>query len=251
MSKVIDGTTTCPKCKNIFPAKLPACPKCGHELTDAERDAGIKKNKKNMIGCLSLMVIAAVVYFAWPQKEVQPPSYTLLPYSHAQTKDTSARADRKRARVSLVLDAAASPVTAENLAATCMSAAKYYTDETSAKALQVIIYDQQGTDWGHTQLARCSYSPDNGGWSGSQNWTWEDVTAAERTTSPQEKEISRLWNELRGNFQKNDSTDEAALSQAIAEKMGIPAEAVHLPYLLTEKRDVTKLKDVQKTGPTQ
>lgn len=184
-----------------------------------------------------------------PAPAVPTATYTVLPYSHQATENTST-ASRKRARVLLTLNSDAAPVTSENLAATCMAAAQYYAQQTGAQALGVFIYDQPGENWGHTQVASCNYAPDNGGFSGQQGWTWADVQAADRTTTAQEKEIARLWNAMRGDFQKGGSTNEKALSAAIAKKLKISPDDVTLGALFPAKVDFTPFVDVKAAGPT-
>lgn len=175
-------------------------------------------------------------------------NYTLLPYSLQTIKDTSI-ATRKRAQIGIALHATDTPVTKENLAASCMAAAKYLAPQTGNQAISVLIFDQLGTNWGHTRLAECDYSPDNGGWSGSDNWTWKEVKAAARTTTAQEKKISSLWNSMRKDFQKNGDTDEVALKKAIAQKIGIKPEEVSLPFLFFEDVPSAAYATVPATGP--
>lgn len=175
-------------------------------------------------------------------------NYTLLPYSLQTVTDTST-ATRKRAQISIALHATDTPVTKENLASSCMAAAKYLAPQTGNQAISVLIFDQPGTNWGHTRLAECGYSPDNGGWSGSDNWTWKEVKAAARTTTAQEKKISSLWNSMRNDFQKNGDTDEAALKKAIAQKIGIKSDEVSLPFLFFEDMPSNAYATVPATGP--
>lgn len=193
---------------------------------------------------------------AEPAKKAPAPAatvaeYDLLPYSYQGREDISTT-KRRRGRVSLVLNDTDETVSREKLAATCMAAAKHYAKEFNLPVLAVILYDQPGTNWEHVQLANCDYSPDGGGWSGSQGWTWDQVIAADRTTTKTERAIGRLWTQMRGKYQSPDgTTNEAALSKAIAKKLGIKSSEVHLAYLFLEGVPTEKLEGVPAQGPTK
>lgn len=142
------------------------------------------------------------------------------------------------------------PVSNENinektLAAICLGAAKHFAEENSAKVSSVFVMDQKADQWAMQILATCHYSPDNGGFSGDQKWTWNNVTAAERTTTDAEKRISIAWAEMRGQYQKNGLTDEDALKKAIAKKYKMKASDVTLPFLL--KENIAMTPELEKT----
>lgn len=186
-----------------------------------------------------------------PAPVAEAVEYDLLPYTYQGIKDTST-ASRRRGQVSIVLNDTDETISREKLAATCMAAAKYYAKQSNLSALSVSIYDQPGTDWDHVELASCDYSPDGGGWSGSQGWMWDQVTAADRTTTKTERAIGRLWTQMRGKYQSPDgTTNEAALSKAIAQKLGIKSSEVHLTYLFLEDVPTHKLENVPAQGPTK
>lgn len=178
-------------------------------------------------------------------------SVDLLPYVQEQIDDTST-ARRKRGRVKINLADPAQQFSPEQLAATCMAAAKFYAEEYGFQALSVFVSDIPGPQsWQGTRLAQCDYSPDKGGWSGDQGWLWQNVQAVPRPMTDQEREMKKLWGEMRGKYQKNGSTNEAALKNAIAKKMGIASEKIGLLYAFTEKVPADKFADIQAQGPSK
>lgn len=159
----------------------------------------------------------------------KPLAYTLI----GQTNTSIA--GRKRGEIVIALadpDAAFRP---KDLAATCVAAAKYFAKEQGFKALSVLVADVPGViTQDATRLASCNYSPDGGGWSGSQGWTWGQVQAVDRNTTPQERQVSKLWWSMRDSYQTNGMTNEPRLKKAIAKKMGITPEEVDLVLLIAE-----------------
>lgn len=173
----------------------------------------------------------------------------LVSYRQAEIEDTSI-ANRKRGQVRIVLADPASAFTAEQLTATCMAAAKFYAREYGFRALSVFFSDIPGDKpWEGTRLAQCSYSPDKGGWSGSQGWTWEQVMAAPRGLTAQEREMKKLWGQLRSKFQKDGATDETALKSAIAKKMNIKPDQVTLLWFMLDKTSTGPFEGVAPQGP--
>ncbi len=120
--------------------------------------------------------------------------------------------------------------TAEQIAATAIAAAKYYGAHSGATSVSVVLDAQIGVDSVSSQLAVADYAPDGKGISGTDNWTWQYVKAARTPFSQSELEMQYLWSSMRGQFQTASGTDEARLSEAIAQKMGITASEVTLPF---------------------
>jgi hypothetical protein len=175
-------------------------------------------------------------------------SIQLVGFKEVSVENTST-GNRRRAQVMLVLANPDDKVTPEGLASTCMGAAKFYAEQYGLQALSVFIDDVPGGDWRSMRLANCSYSPDRGGWSGDQNWLWENVQAAPRGTTKIERQIKKLWVQWRNKFQVNGATDKEALSAAIAKKLKIKPDAVTLMPFLLEKVDPARLEHVPPQKP--
>lgn len=185
-----------------------------------------------------------------PQASAVAPvsNVALVPYMQEDFKNTST-ARRKRGQVGIYLADPAAQVSQETLAATCMAAAKYYAAAYGLQALSVFLADMPGGQpWEGTRLARCSYSPDKGGWSGDQGWLWEGVQAAPRGLTGQERQMKKLWSELRSAYQKNGSTDEAALSAEIAKRLQIKPEEVSLLWFMMDDIDPAPYAGVAPQG---
>lgn len=255
----------CPKCNKYIPSESAVCPKCGYTITDEARKKAIKSTARiNIFSAvvLVLLILGGINYFTGSdgKTEGQQPvqtaengehtftvtdgdssesgdeniSYTVLPYSFAD-KMADTKNGRAWARYDIILEEKDNAkINAETLIATVAGAAKHYAKADNKKIVQVIMFDQKGTDWGHIQLARITYSPDGKGF-GSDSWYWNDFIAVERTTTPQEKAVCKAWNSMRKDFQTAAGTDEEKLTQAVAKKLNIPAEQVNLPYLIGDK----------------
>lgn len=172
-----------------------------------------------------------------------------IQYKQEDIRNTSTRT-RKRAQVGIYLADPKEQFIPDQLAATCAAAAKYYAEKYDLKLVSIFLSDAPvGNGWEGTRLAQCSYSPDNGGASGSQGWTWDHIQVADKPLTDQQREMRTLWAKMRNKFQKNGSTDEDALSEAIAKKMKIKPEEVTLPVFLLDDMDVTKFENVNPQGP--
>lgn len=146
-------------------------------------------------------------------------------YKVVQTEDFSFPG-RKRVGASIVV--ANNNLTFEQKAHTAMKAAADLQKQTQAKMVSVLMeYSSETLRLGYV-AAKAEYSPDNGGYSGSQGYTW-DVEAT--TESPTELELAtlKLWGKNRSRFQKDGSTDEPQLSKFIADQLSIRADEVSLP----------------------
>lgn len=173
----------------------------------------------------------------------------LVPYREAEVGDTSV-ANRKRGEVRIVLADPGADFTAEQLAATCMAAAKFYAREYDFKTVSVFFTDIPGErPYEGTQVARCHYAPDKKGFGAGEGWEWNDVRAAERPYTDQERQVKQLWGELAARGMKGD----AAIQKAIGKQLGIPAEKVATPPYILGLREVDErpFKDVKPQGPEQ
>lgn len=176
--------------------------------------------------------------------EAQKPR--LVPYREAEVTDTSS-GGRKRGDVRIVLADPVADFRPQDLAATCMAAAKFYAKEQGFKTVSVFFTDIPGErPYEGTQLARCHYAPDRKGFHDG-NWEWNDVRAAERPYTDQERQVKQLWGELAAGGMKGD----AAIQKAIGKKLGIPAEKVATPPYILGLREVDErpFKDVEPQGP--
>ncbi|SCM69975.1 hypothetical protein KL86DES1_10098 [uncultured Desulfovibrio sp.] len=124
-----------------------------------------------------------------------------------------------------------STVTKEQLAATVIAAAKYYAKAAGVQFVGVALDSQFGAGVATTQLAVADYAPDGKGVSGNDNWTWQQVKAAENGLTKQELTMQELWGKWRSQYQTPQGiTDEAALSAAIGSKLGIAPSEVSTAY---------------------
>lgn len=171
----------------------------------------------------------------------------LVPYREAEVEDTSI-ANRKRGEVRIVLADPGADFTAEQLAATCMAAAKFYAKEYDFKTVSVFFTDIPGERaWQGTQIARCHYASDKKGFGAGEGWQWNDVRVAERPYTTQERQVKQFWGEFSAQGMKGDAT----IQKAIGKKLGIPAEKVTTPpYILgLNEVDERPFKGVKPQGP--
>ena len=124
-----------------------------------------------------------------------------------------------------------STVTKEQLAATVIAAAKHYAKAAGVQFVGVALDSQFGAGYATTQLAVADYAPDGKGVSGKDNWTWQQVKAAESGLTKQELTMQELWGQWRDQYQTPQGvTDETALSAAIGKKLGIAPSSVSTAY---------------------
>lgn len=167
----------------------------------------------------------AVATPAEPQKTVE-----LLPYNESEVLDTST-GSRKRGQVFITLADPAAQFTPDQLAATCMAAARYYAEKNGFKALSVFFADIPGDNpWEGTRLAQCDYSPDEGGWSGNNGWLWQNVKAVERPLTDAERQMKKLWGEAKS----KGIVRESEIKKYVAKKMGIKPDKVTLLFVFPE-----------------
>lgn len=149
----------------------------------------------------------------------KPLQYTVL------EKKEEVRAAIKRNRLHVVIIPAVpqDTIPQAELADMVMQAAKALQKESGAPVVSVkMVCQKASNDFGQLMLASAVYIPDRKGYSGSQDLgPWDNLMAAPRGFTGQELEYLRLWADMRGSFQKDDRTDDAALDKAISERMGI------------------------------
>lgn len=179
-----------------------------------------------------------------PRAEAEKPR--LVPYREAEVTDTSA-GGRKRGDVRIVLADPGAVFRPQDIAATCMAAARFYAKEQGFKTVSVFFTDIPGErPYEGTQIARCHYAPDKKGFDDG-NWEWNDVRAAERPYTDQERQVKQLWGELAA----KGARKEADIKKAIGAKLGIPADKVPTPPYILGLREVDErpFKDVKPQGP--
>lgn len=177
--------------------------------------------------------------------EAQKPR--LVPYREAGVTDTSF-GGRKRGDVRIVLADPEADFRPQDLAATCMAAARFYAKERGFTTVSVFFTDIPG-ERPHegTQIARCHYASDKKGFGGGEGWEWNDVRGAERPLTDQERQVKRLWGELSAQGLKGD----AAIKKAVGAKLGVPAEKVPAPPFIIGLNEVDErpFRDVKPQGP--
>ena len=129
----------------------------------------------------------------WDKQKAAPLPYAAVKADNASRSTTG----RSRLIVRIILadpaQGKASPrldqngLTKEQLAATVIAAAKHYAQATKANMIGVVLDGGFKKPAANIQLARCNYAPDGRGASGNDNWTWNDVRAADRGLTAEEQ----------------------------------------------------------------
>lgn len=178
------------------------------------------------------------------EAEAQKPR--LVPYREEELDDTS-NALRKRGSARIVLADPAADFRQQDLAATCMAAARFYVKKYGLQEVSVFFWDIPGDKpWQGAQLARCFHAPDGGPRGGGSQWG--DVAAVTRPLTDQERQMKKLWGSWRG---EKWVKREADLENAIGEKLGIAPEKVTLTPVWPEPVDVGPMRDVKPQGPEE
>lgn len=171
----------------------------------------------------------------------------LVPYKESELEDTST-ANRKRGRVRIVLADPAADFRPQDLAATCMAAAKFYAKEYGFKTVSVFFTDIPGREhWQGTQLARCHYASDRKGFGGDEAWEWDDVRVVPRPLTDQERQVKQLWGEIQAQGVRKD----ADIMKAVGAKLGIPPDTVTTYTVIPELVDERPLEGVEPQGPAE
>lgn len=129
----------------------------------------------------------------WDKQKAAPLPYVAVKADNASRSTTG----RSKLIVRIILtDTAqgkASPrldqngLTKEQLAATVIAAAKHYAQTTKANMVGVVLDGGIKKPAANIQLARCNYAPDGKGATGTDNWIWNDVRAADRGLTAEEQ----------------------------------------------------------------
>jgi hypothetical protein len=77
-----------------------------------------------------------------------------------------------------------------------------------------------------TMVAVCSYSPDGKGRNGRERWTWEQVSAAEQTTSATAKQVALTWHEVAEQLTAKGRVGKEVIAEAVGKRLNMPVEAV-------------------------
>lgn len=130
---------------------------------------------------------------AWDKQKAAPLPYAAVKADNASRSTTGRSklivrivlADTAQGKVSPRTDQAG--LTKEQLAATVIAAAKHYAQTTKANMVGVVLDGGFEKPAANIQLARCNYAPDGKGVTGTDNWTWNDVRAADRGLTAEEQ----------------------------------------------------------------
>lgn len=157
----------------------------------------------------------------------------------------------------------------DQIAATCMAAAKYYADDFSKKyntsdptliddifvAITDMPYDMtkdiQYENIG--KLAGCHYilGTSKGLFSyGKPEWQWLSVVASPRNTNDDEKKIESLWVNLHEEFKQGNRLRENDLINEISHRLNLAPEQINFTPVIPEKVDSEKFKNIQPRGPS-
>ena len=221
-------TMPCPACKQTVSMQAAACPNCGHPIGQED----VKRHNTNMRnkGIFVIIIAVAVIMYMFsggPKKSDLPHamSYQIV------SQGNSTPGGRARAEATIIAPTAESR---DQFAQTAMQAAQDLQDKTRAKVVSILLEPDISVAGHGAALAIARYSPDGGGYSGKQGWTWQ-VESADKRPSAQAVQIDALWFANRNKFQVPDGsggtmTNEDALALAIAEHLGISVDNVHLLY---------------------
>lgn len=137
---------------------------------------------------------------------------------------------RRWVTVDLALKPEVTEANQGSLVATCMGAAKYEAAKHHAPIVSVSLYDAKGNAkvpvTSMTMVAVCSYSPDGKGRNGRERWTWEQVSAAEQTTSETAKQVALTWHEVAEQLTAKGRVSKEVIAEAVGKRLNMPADAV-------------------------
>lgn len=117
-----------------------------------------------------------------------------------------------------------------SLVATCMGAAKHEANKHQAPIVSVSLYDTKGSAkvpvTSMTMVAVCSYSPDGKGRNGRERWNWEQISAAEQTTSDTAKQIALTWHEVAEQLSAKGRVNKDVIATAVGKRLNLSPETV-------------------------
>lgn len=196
----------------------------------------IKKSLFLVIAVLSLVACGSE-----DSKEAAKAKITGTPLAYTEIKketNTTAAINHHRLYVTITPNTDQSKATQADLAATVMTAAMAYQEESGLPVVNVNMVSQQASNpYGELQLAIASYIPDGKGYNGEQEiGPWDKVMATTRGFTNQELEYLRNWADMRTLFMNvNEQVNDEALDAAISKKMGVAAESLTPHYNFLSK----------------
>ncbi len=158
---------------------------------------------------LAVTVISALALTGCAKKAG---NLTVLRYKVSQQDNISTKDRAKVHTEAFIKEEMADKPTLTN---TCMGAAKYMAQQTSAQYVDMNLYDQPGTGEGHVLLATCKYAADGKGEDGKSNWTWKDLTAAKDTTRVDIRNVAKEM----GKFPRRKGESDQDYYDRIGEKL--------------------------------
>lgn len=184
-------TIPCPTCNKMIAEDAGTCPKCGHPMTDADRSAGRRFNKRTGIGCLTVIVIIALFNLFGGSSEPDPNqaavSYQLqepdtaqaMPYVVLEANSGTVGAGGfLMTEASIQVITTTYPVTEKMLADTAVKATWELRKESKASFVRTfLVIDSAHIGQGDV-LAHVEFSPRKEHADGSAAPTWVVTTVA-------------------------------------------------------------------------
>lgn len=197
-----------------------------------------------------------------------------FPYNENSVRNSTDRHHRIRGGSIYIspLDEA-SNLNSNQIAATCMAAAKHYAQVFSKKYnppdnntliddILVVITDVPYNDKYHNeifyrnigQLGRCHYviGKSTGFFSyGKPEWQWLEVKASPRNTSEIEKQVENFWINLHEKFKQGNRIANDALKKEIGNKLNINPEDVNFTPVPPEKINPKQFENISPQAPAE
>lgn len=170
-----------------------------------------------------LLVGVALIAILAPQRPDLPMARS---YKVLSDKDFSTHG---RTRLGRGLQSSARSM--EERSQTAMQAALDLQKSSRADVVSVWLEINQDLAATGRQLVIVRYAPDGKGFSGKQNWQWE-VEATDQEVGPLNAEIGDLWFQFQEDYRdENGVLDEVGLKSFMAQKLGVNANQVTLPWI--------------------
>jgi|GEM_PF-2001890 len=195
---------------------------------------------------LGILVLALVAYTLGgedtPNAKSSPPSHQLnVDLSQAKTYTVIGKDDfsfSTRSRLSWFITSPAN--TAEERAQTAMKAAMDLQSITGADLASAWIEIEPALAKQGNALAIAYYAPDNGGFSGDQNWTWQ-VNASNDQVTDLQILIAKSWEQNKEKFRGQDGMiDEENLTTMLSDAIGVPPSEIHPLWISRSEYKVEK-----------
>lgn len=183
----------------------------------------------NRIVPLTFILLLCLSILACSSPKIETPH--AKGYSIVLTNDFSFPG-RKRIGISIVAEN--NELSFEEKAQTVMKAAMDIQEKHSAQMVSVLMeYSKESSGIGFVS-AKAEYSPDNGGYSGDQNYTWNVESTRSNPTKLQIDSL-KLWGAHRNSFKNDGMVDEPKLKAFIAKQLRIDPGDVDLPFITLER----------------